>query len=294
MHLPWTWHVKCIWHQYLPFELHGGQSIKAGKGGFAISDVQIVTTEEAGEDLELKGYTLVQNMNEYGFQTYVWAYARTPADAEDIFKLGSLEKETWCDKRLLKLIYSYNLSVNDVRTLRGVYDSILGSSVMETVRVPRDFQIHGLGGHRDCKIIREIRCTQKGKEMIFSEYVHMVCSCCMMGKKELIRFLFGQMDTAQNAFLKRDQFVSLINYMAEGTAGNSTLWMMQYDAYKDRKLDSLFFKGFESFCSEYRAVTWSTEMIQQAMRNTNLGAFYWDIKMEQFHEQRKQLKVNLV
>ena len=84
-------HVKCIWHQNLPFELHGGQSIKAGKGGFAISDVQIVTTEEAGEDLELKGYTLVQNMQEYGFQTYLWAFARTPADSEDIFKLGSLE-----------------------------------------------------------------------------------------------------------------------------------------------------------------------------------------------------------
>ena len=132
------------------------------------------------------------------------------------------------------------------------------------------------------------------KEMVFSEYVHMVCSCCMMGKKELARFLFGQMDLAQNAFLKRDQFVTLIEYMAEGTAGNTTVWMMQYDVYKDRKLDSLFFKGFEQFCDKYRAVTWSTEMLQQAMRTTNLGASYWDTKMDQFHEQRKQLRVNLV
>ena len=94
---------------------------------------------------------------------------------------------------------------------------------------------------------------KREKEISFSEYVHMVCSCCMMGKSELMRFLFGQIDIGQNAFLKRDQFVTLIEYMAEGSAGgNATVWMMQYDAYKDRKLDSLFFGGFEAFCKKYR------------------------------------------
>jgi hypothetical protein len=288
--------IKCVWHQHLPFELHAGQSIKAGKGGFAVSDVQIVATEEAGEDLELKGYTLVQNMHEYGFNTYVWAYARTPADAEDIFKLGSLEKEPWCDKRLLKIIYSYNLSLIDIRTMRGVYDNILGSSVTETARITDIFKYFGYEVVADIAkmFVRSVDPSRE-KEISFSEYVHMVCACCMMGKIELMRFLFGQMDRAQNAFLKRDQFVMLIEYMAEGSAGgNPTVWMMQYDVYKDRKLDSLFFGGFEQFCTKYRGVMWSTEQLQQAIRRCNLGAPYWESKMDQFAAQRKNLKVKLV
>ncbi len=288
--------TKCVWHPHLPFELHGGQTIKAGKGGFAISDIQIVNTEEAGEDLELKGYTLIQNMQEYGFSTFLWAYARTPADAEDIFKLGSLEKETWCDKRLLKIIYSYNLSLNDIRSLRSVYDVVLGASVTETVRVTEVFKHLGFDFVTEIgKLFVKSIEPKREKEISFSEYVHMVCSCCMMGKSELMRFLFGQMDIGQNAFLKRDQFVTLIEYMAEGSAGgNATVWMMQYDAYKDRKLDSLFFGGFEAFCNKYRGVMWSTEMLQQSIRKANLGPPYWENKMDQFVQQRKALKVKLV
>lgn len=288
--------VKCVWHQHLPFELHGGQTIKAGKGGFAISDIQIVNTEEAGEDLELKGYTLIQNMQEYGFNTFLWAFARTPADADDIFKLGSLDKETWCDARLMKIIYSYNLSLNDVRSLRSTYEAILGSSITETARVTEVFKHFGFDYVTDiAKFFVKAVEPKREKEISFSEYVHMVASCCMMGKTELMRFLFGQMDVALNAFLKRDQFVTLIEYMAEGSAGgNATVWMMQYDSYKDRKLDSLFFGGFESFCTKYRGVMWSTEMLQQAIRKANLGPPYWENKMDQFVEQRRALKVKLV
>ncbi len=36
----------CVYHNHLPFELRGEKSIKAGKGGFAVTDIQVVFTEE--------------------------------------------------------------------------------------------------------------------------------------------------------------------------------------------------------------------------------------------------------
>ena len=62
------------------------------------------------------------------------------------------------------------------------------------------------------------------------------------------------------------------------------------DVYKDRKLDSLFFGGFEQFYTKYRGVMWSTEQFQQlAVRRCKLGAPYWEGKMDQFAAQRKNL-----
>jgi hypothetical protein len=245
--------------------------------------------------LELKGYRLAKDLTTFGFNCSVWIYAKMPAEQDDIFKLGALEKQVWCDKRLLKIIYTYNMTSADIYGLRSVFDSILGTSMNETI-MNRDVMKY-VGTDPDTEIpgwfIQSIEPKRK-KELIFSEYVHFVCSICMMGKKDLRRFLFGKMDFAQNAFLKRDQFITLIEHMSVGTVYNPNIWMMQYDNFKDRKLDSLFYGGFEEFCESYRAVTWSTEYFQQAVRAKNLGAEFWLEKMATFHDMREMLGVKLV
>ncbi len=69
---------------------------------------------------------------------------------------------------------------------------------------------------------------------------------------------------------------------------------VQYDTYKDRKLDSLFYAGFERFCHDYRAVMWASENLQQIMRAKHMGADFWFNKMDNFVDQRKDLGVILV
>lgn len=55
------------WHPHLHFEFRAEQSIKAGKGGFGVNDIQISLTEEQSEDLELKGYRLAKDLSTFGF-----------------------------------------------------------------------------------------------------------------------------------------------------------------------------------------------------------------------------------
>jgi hypothetical protein len=82
--------------------------------------------------------------------------------------------------------------------------------------------------------------------------------------------------------------------MSFNTSQNPNMWILQYDKYKDKKLDSLFYTGFEQFCHDYRAVMWASEHLQQQMRNKNLGPAFWFEKMDNFVAQRKDLGVVLV
>jgi len=283
-----------IWHQHLHFEFCAEKSIKAGKGGFAISDVQVVATDDEAEDLEVKGYTLVADMSQYGFAAWVYCYSRTPEDEGNIFRLGMVEKQVWCDSRLLKVIYTYNLANSEVYSLRAVYESILADPLNETVKIKDVFQAFGLAEMNTIAqwMVEAIKPKRKS-EMLFSEYVHMVVSMSMFGTRDIMRFLFGCIDTQQAAYLKRDQFIELINAITSGNQ-NPLVWILQFDTFKDRKLDSMFFAGFENFCNSYRAVLWGAESLQLAIKKKNLGDTHWSDKISHFAQQRKELGVILV
>jgi len=163
---------RCIWHVHLPFEIRGKQSIKAGKGGFAITDIQLAFTDDEGDEFELKGYTKSGDLQKWGFHAFLWTYSRTPVAAEDMYKLGNVEKQTWFDKRLLQVIYSFNLSNADIRHLRAIYEEIQGDSTMEVLRVKDVFE--GCFNHEVTPIVKWVVNAINPKrdvELSFSEYV---------------------------------------------------------------------------------------------------------------------------
>jgi len=205
-----------------------------------------------------------------------------------------VEKQVWCDPRLLKVIYTYNLANSEVYSLRAVYESILTDPLNEAARIKDIFQAFGLAEMNTIAqwMVEAIKPKRKS-EMIFSEYVHMVVAMSMFGTRDLMRFLFGCIDTKQLAYLKRDQFIELINAMSSGNQ-NPLVWILQYDNFKDRKLDSLFFAGFEKFCLAYRAVLWGAESLQLAIKTKNIGDGHWSDKISHFVQQRKELGVILV
>ncbi len=46
-----------------------------------------------------------------------------------------------------------------------------------------------------------------------------------------MRFLFGCIDVKQNAFLKRAEFVTLIEHMSYNTSQNPNLWILKVSAW---------------------------------------------------------------
>ena len=287
---------RIIWHKNCHIELHGLQTIKQGKGGFAISDVVIAESEEKAEELKDKGLLLASDLAALGLPASIWLTVREPLDDSDMYKVSKIKARDWCDSRLLKALYTFNMTESDVLTLRKVYDSMLGGSDTDSLPLGTMFSTMNIPYYPDELtqwIVSAVKPLRKS-ELSFSEYVHVVAYFCMFAKKDLRRFVFGCMDVKQDCFLKRDKFILLVEYLAAPGVGNVTKWSLQYDKFKDRKLDSLFYGGFEKFTDVYRGIMWKTEEIQCKIRAHNLGEAYWENKGEQFTTVRRTLGVKLL
>lgn len=285
---------KITWHQHCHIELQGKQTIKQGLGGFAISEVKIVLTDEEGDNLKDDGYVLCAEMSHFGLPSFLWTKVREPLDDSDMYRISKIKSRDWCDKRLLKTLYTFNLSESDVLTMRKVFDTALGSSTSELLRVTEMFKFFGFEDGEVAKWLVAAVKPRRVAEVSFSEYVHIVCYFSMLGSRDLRRFVFGCMDVDQLCYLKRDKFMLLIEYISDSSVGNVLKWQLQYDKFKDRKLDSLFYTGFEKFTDVYRGVMWKVEEMQKFIRIKNLGVAYWDNKADQFKIARKTLGVKLI
>lgn len=285
---------KITWHPLIHYELHGRQSVKEGKGGFSITDIKIVNTEDEGDDLKDNGWTLVQDMNSFGMPSYLFIKVREAIDDQDLYRLNKIKTRDWFDSRLLRTVQTFNMSESDILSMRKVYETMLGGSISELQRIVDLCAYWNVENDQMTQWIVQAVKPQRTKEVSFSEYVQIVCYFSMFGPKDLKRFLFGCMDVQANCFLMRDKFVTLVEIMANAGVGNPTIMSRQFDKYKDRKLDSLFFGGFERFTYDFRGIMWKVEDLQKTMRMQNLGVPYWEDKQAQFADVRKTLGVKLI
>ena len=122
----------------------------------------------------------------------------------------------------------------------------------------------------------------------------MVCSFCLFGNRELLRFVFGAIDVDQKAYLRKEEFCTLVEYLGEGSTTNIKLWQLQYKNYSDRKLGYMFFTHFENFGDQFSFVMWQVNKLHRLMQDNNLGREFWDNKREHFKKTREDMGVILV
>lgn len=68
-------------------------------------------------------------------------------------------------------------------------------------------------------------------ELIFSEYVHLVASYVMLSQRDLTRFLFQHADEDHKQYLRRDQFLKLLEILNQGSPFNIKSWEIQYEHF---------------------------------------------------------------
>ena len=104
---------------------------------------------------------------------------------------------------------------------------------------------------------------EKGSEVSFSEYVHIVAYFSMFTRMELIKFLFGQMDPEQKGFLTKEGWEKFCDILAEEGPYNPSPWKKQFEAWYDKKLKMLFCAQFDKFslsqfdCEPHRDIHFS-------------------------------------
>ena len=132
----------------------------------------------------------------------------------------------------------------------------------------------------------------KPEELWFSEFVHIIAYFSMFGRKEIVRFLFGQVDVDTKFFIKKPQFVELIDNLMEGQTNRAPRkYSKQFDDFMNPQLRSMFLSDFQAFVDTNPSVLWQVELFQKRIMQRFLGEKYWILKREQFMKVRKDLNV---
>lgn len=286
--------VRVAWHPNVHIEITGECSVMLGKGGFAVRDVRIAQDAHEEHKFEKKGFKLIESLHQFNLPTSVWAHSREPYPEDGMYKYGSLTAMDWFDKRLIKCISAFNLTESDVLGLRAVFEAIQGPNISFFVKTKYIFEYFRFPLVKMCEWVIAGIGPGSNEELSFSEYVHTVCFFCIFGRQELLRFIFGAADVEAKGYLRKDQFMILVEDLVEINPSNVREWQMQFGNYADPKLGYLFFTGFEKFCDEYNYILWQALYLHRTFMEKNLGEDFWTQKRTMFNQIREHLGVIVV
>ena len=281
------------WHIHCHVEVRGIKSIEAGRGGFPIREVEVAHTVEQEEELRMREFELVKDLRVLGLPSAVYALQRKPITDNNVFEMKTLDMFDWTDKRLIRTIQTFNLTVEDVLNFRWAFEEILpaDNKIANIVTIEVLFAKWKLEMTQIAQWIVETVHAQDPKKLLFSEYVALMCAIGLLSNKELGRFVFGCYDTENKCLLKKDQFEELIQIHLEASDRSPTLFFSQYDNYYDNQLKGVLFTSFEKFLAANPIMLWGIQNIQITFREHNLGDAWWFRKLEQFRLVRKELGI---
>lgn len=257
---------------------------------------------------------MIDSFARYGLAACtLWVLTKTPADESELYSFRLLSAMTWFNKKLLRIVKSYNLSEDDMFAIRAVFDSITGSYDAEFVRVSDLAEYMHLS---KTKLFEWVLCAinpGSKAELNFTEYVYLISYYPMFAKRELNQFLFGAMDETNKMYLtyvindwlttlltlfdfiykyfsfmllarksSRSLLEFLVKIVVEVCENGAIRYkcvlykyldepistdilrfdFVQYDRFKDKKLDYLFMGGFHRFVEENPSVLWQAQYIQ--------------------------------
>jgi hypothetical protein len=102
------------------------------------------------------------------------------------------------------------------------------------------------------------------------------------------------MDSGSKGFLTKIQFFELFELLGEGASRSIKLWVIQFDKFRNPKLNTIFLDGFDAFILNNPSALWMAQSLQRSFMIHNLGEEYWDKKLSQFIQQRKDMDIQLM
>jgi hypothetical protein len=224
--------VKVTWHNLWHIECLGACTIKQGNGGFAINDLKFTRTEDEGDELIDIGWKMMVDMSTLGFNNcFLWYMQRKPSNDDDIYNYGTVKVQDWFDPRLKRVMEAFNLSPSDVYIMRSNFEAIMGGAYTDYITPKAFFEYAEYPETKVCEWVVSAIKPAKKNEIIFSEYVQIVCYYVSLSRKDLIRFLFGNQDEQGKAYLKKDQFLDLVEKCVEGSGRNTKIWAVQFEDF---------------------------------------------------------------
>jgi len=283
------------WHPNVPFEISGIRGITRGEGGFAIREIRVATNAVEEEECVDRGLKMVADLTKFGFShVSIWFFQQQPPDDRDMYKFGAVGVQDWFNEHLARHMKAFNLTDHDVMALRDAYEKFQPGIIEERVRIDNYLEFLHYPYTTISKWVTNAIELSSAGTLTFAEYVHLTCYYCLFARKDFIRFIFGCMDSGSKGFLTKIQFGELCELLGEGASRSIKLWVIQFDKFCNPKLNTIFLDGFDAFILNNPSALWMAQSLQRSFMIHNLGEEYWDKKLSQFIQQRKDMDIQLM
>lgn len=285
--------VRVAWHQNLIFEVHGIQSLKQGQPGYAIDSLRVCRNPSEATQADVAGYYLVSDLEEFGFPTTIWAKTKKRVAEFAYPHSKRILLQDWFDKRMDKAIQTYSIEEKAVFLIRETFERALGWAEKDGILTTRLFKFLDMPLTQLSFMVVESINPENRDLLTFSEYFHLVCAVCMLGKSEMTRMAFKHGDKNQIFQLEDEEFGELLEFMTEGLPGQRGIRQLKkmYKDFLDIDTLAMTLESFQGFIDHNPRVLWCFENLQQAFMRVNLGSAYWERKMVQFKKIREAIGV---
>lgn len=280
------------WHPNVPFEVIGLRGINRGEGGFAVREIRVATNAIEEEECVDKGLKMAADLTQFGFShVSIWYFQQQPPDDRDMYKFGTVGVQDWFNDNVARHMKAFNLSDSDLMAIRDAYEKFQPGMISERIRIIDYLEFLKYPNTTIAKWVTSGMELSSAGTLTFAEYVQLNCYYSLFARKDFIRFIFGCMDAGNKGFLTKAQFCELCEILGEGASRSIKLWQIQFETFCNKKLNTIFLNGFDSFILNNPSALWMAQSLQRAFMNHNLGEDYWDKKMNQFIQQRKDMDV---
>ena len=147
---------------------------------------------------------VAKDLRGFGLSSCLYYFSRIPVTDDSIYEMSTLNMFDWMDKRLIKLIKTFNLQPKDIFDMRWAFEALLpvDDKIANTLSVEMLLLQLELQDTQIFKWLLEQLKPQTPHVLLFSEYINLITSWVMLSDKEIIRFVFGNYDVNSRCIVK--------------------------------------------------------------------------------------------
>eukprot|EP00752_Nemacystus_decipiens_P014289 g12709.t1 len=205
-----------------------------------------------------------------------------------------LRKSNWFTSRTALLLEKYALTEEELVAIHAIFSEtdFKGDSTMDVYSFFSEMgEVETQYGHW---LLEAVGAGGLKTEIAWDQYLEVVCFFCMFSRREVLRFVFGALDSSMRGYLDENDFQKFLTAVFQhesGIPGNYPGKAKRGFVKLAASGTQLDFPQFEKLCAQFPRLPHPIYRLHTSIQKHNLGETFWDAKKDTFTDARKAVGV---
>eukprot|EP00903_Cladosiphon_okamuranus_P006370 g6237.t1 len=208
-----------------------------------------------------------------------------------------LRKSNWFTSRTAMLLEKYALTEEELVAIHAIFSEtdFKGDSTMDIYSFFSEMgEVETQYGHW---LLGAVGAGGQKTEIVWDQYLEVVCFFCMFSRREVLRFVFGALDPSMRGYLNENDFQKFMTAVFQhesGIPGNYPGKAKRGFAKLASSGTQLEFPQFEKLCAQFPRLPHPIYRLHTSIQKHNLGETFWDAKKDIFTDARRAVGVEKI